>query len=325
MGAPSTHGPDGALFLDEGDAPLHAGTNNGVVFESMPRWDPGVRQAYLTRLGVAAQPPSLEAIRLLVQRHAERVPYETLWIAAGEAWSIDPYESAARIALHGRGGYCYHLNGALGLLLASLGYTVHGHVGGVHGPDGPSASVVGNHLVLTVELPPSDTNPGGVWYVDAGLGDALHEPLPLIAGRHAQPPFDLALEQAGGGSQWHLVHDPGGGFTGMTWTMSPARLADFETQHRWLSTSPESAFVQVPMAERRDATGVDVIRGLVLSRIGAGAHTAEPITHRAAWFDVLGDLFDLRFPTMTPETRDRLWTNVVAAHHRWQDAHTAPG
>lgn len=289
----------------------------------MPRLDPGLQQAYLARLGVAAEPPSVEAMRRLVQRHAERVPYETLWIHAGEAWGIDPHESAARIARHGRGGYCYHLNGALGLLLASLGYAVRGHVGGVHGPEGPNDSVVGNHLVLTVELPPSDTNPTGVWYVDAGLGDALHEPLPLIAGRHAQSPFDLTLEHADDGSPWHLVHDPSGGFTGMTWTMAPARRADFEAQHRWLSTSPESGFVQVPMAERRDATGVDVIRGLVLSRIGDRAQTAEAITSRTAWFDLLGDLFDLRLPTMTSEARDRLWTNVLAAHQRWQDSQAA--
>ena len=93
--------------------------NNGAMFESMPRLDLGIQQAYLARLGVAAEPPSVAGLQLLVQRHAERVPYETLWIQAGEAWNIDPYESATRIALHGRGGYCYHMNGALGLLLSS--------------------------------------------------------------------------------------------------------------------------------------------------------------------------------------------------------------
>lgn len=72
------------------------------------------------------------------------------------------------------------------------------------------------------------------------------------------------------------------------------------------------------MAERRDATGVDVIRVLVLSRIGDGARTAEPVTHRAEWFDLLADLFDLRLPTMIPEARDRLWMKVLTAHRRWQ-------
>lgn len=286
------------------------------MFESSIQLDPRVREAYLARLGVGVESPSVAGLRLLTQRHAERVPYETLWIHAGEAWSIDPTESAARIALHGRGGYCYHMNGALGLLLSSLGYAVHGHIGGVHGPEGPNAAVVGNHLVLTVDQLPTEANPTGVWYVDAGLGDALYDPLPLTAGMHDQPPFRLSLEHADDASTWHLTHDPSGGFAGMTWTTSHARATDFETQHHWLSTSPDSGFVQVAMAERRDASGVDVIRGLTLSRIGDGAHTAEPVTRRAEWFELLADLFDLRFHTSTPEARDRLWTSVLDAHRR---------
>lgn len=292
----------------------------GLVVGSMPPLDDDVRRAYLTRLGIGAEPPSVAAMRLLVQRHAERVPYETLWIHGGESWSIDPYESAVRIALHGRGGYCYHLNGALRLLLESLGYSVRGHVGGVHGPEGPSSSDTGNHLVLTVAMPPSDANPSGVWYVDVGLGDALHEPLPLLPGKHSQPPFELSLEHADEASQWHLTHDPRGGFTGMTWTMAEAHPADFERQHRWLSTSPESGFVRVPMVERRDAGGVDVVRGLVLSRIDGRGRTDEPVTERAAWFDLLADVFDLRFDAVGSDGRDRLWRTVVAAHQRWQDA-----
>jgi N-hydroxyarylamine O-acetyltransferase len=288
------------------------------VFESSAL-DPRVREAYLARLGVAAEPPSVAGLRLLAQRHVERVPYETLWIHAGEAWNIDPNESAARIALHGRGGYCYHMNGALGLLLSSLGYAVHGHLGGVHGPEGPNAAAMGNHLVLTVDQLPTEANPTGVWYVDTGLGDALHDPLPLAAGMHDQPPFRLSLEQVEDGLTWHLTHDPGGGFAGMTWTSGLARVGDFEAQHRWLSTSPDSGFVQVAMAERRDAGGVDVIRGLILSRIGDRAHTDEPLTRRAEWFELLADLFDLRFHASTPEARDRLWASVLTAHHRWQD------
>jgi N-hydroxyarylamine O-acetyltransferase len=292
-------------------------SNNDGMFTGMPALDDHVRRAYLARLGAPAGPPSVEALRLLVQRHAERVPYETLWIQAGEGWTIDPYESAMRIALHQRGGYCYHMNGALGLLLNSLGYAVRGHVGGVHGPDGPDPNTIGNHLVLTVSRLPDDANPDGIWYVDAGLGDALHEPLPLIAGSYQQPPFQLSLEQVDNRS-WHLTHDPNGGFAGMSWTMGDARREDFEAKHQWLSTSPDSGFVRVAMAERRDATGIDVIRGLVFSRIGAGAHTDAPVASRAEWFAVLADQFDLGFQLMSSAARDRLWTTVLAAHRHWE-------
>jgi len=45
---------------------------------------------------------------------------------------IDPLGSARRI-LGGRGGYCYHLNGAFSALLAWLGVDVSRHLAGVHG------------------------------------------------------------------------------------------------------------------------------------------------------------------------------------------------
>jgi hypothetical protein len=48
------------------------------------------------------------------------------------------------------------------------------------------ADSVGNHVVLTVSDLPTDENPSGCWYVDAGLGDALYEPLPLAPGTYRQ-------------------------------------------------------------------------------------------------------------------------------------------
>ena len=280
--------------------------------------DQVLQAAYLVRLGLEAEPPSVEALQRLHRAHVERVPYETLWIHGGESWGIDPVESVQRIALGGRGGYCYHLNGALGELLRSLDYDVHRHVGGVHGPTGPDAQSVANHLVLTVHGLPTEANPGGVWYVDAGLGDALHEALPLVAGEYRQEPFVLALsEQAGG---WHLQHDPNGGFAGMGWNLGEAGWNDFTAKHHWLSTAPESGFVQVAMAERRDATGVDVVRGLMLIRVGSSARSEEPITSREAWFDALHALFGLRFDSTPSDVLDELWRRTLDNHRAWEAA-----
>jgi N-hydroxyarylamine O-acetyltransferase len=287
------------------------------MFASLPPLDDAVRTAYLARLGVEAGSPSVESMCVLVRRHAERVPYETMWIQSGELWGIDPGESARRIALTGRGGYCYHLNGALGMLLNSLGYDVQAHVGGVHVSAGPEPEAVGNHLVLTVTGLPSASNPSGTWYVDTGLGDSLYEPLPLASGMYVQDPFRMGLERVDD-TGWHLTHDPAGGFSGMSWTTAPARQSDFEEKHAWLSTAPESGFVQVAMAERRDATGVDVIRGLVLARIGSNAFTADPIRNKQEWFDLLAEVFGMHFDASPPGARDKLWDTVLAAHRRWE-------
>ena len=88
--------------------------------------------AYLRRLGLDAEPPSVDALFRIHRAQVERVPYETTWIHLGERWSVDTDAAFERIAEGGRGGYCFHLNGSLGRLLSLLGYDVSTHVGGVH-------------------------------------------------------------------------------------------------------------------------------------------------------------------------------------------------
>ena len=288
---------------------------------SLADMDTELRAAYLRRLGLDAEPPSVDALQRLHQRHVERIAYETMWIHLGEAWGIDLGDTVARIARQGRGGYCFHLNGAFSELLRALGYAVTRHVDGVHGPGGPAEEMMSNHLVLTVSGLPASENPSGTWYVDAGLGDALHGALPLAASDYEQGPFHLVLDRTPGGvGDWHLTHDPAGGFAGMSWRTAEAGMDQFSQRHRWLSTSPESGFLRVATAQRRDATGADILRGLVLIRVGTGTAPAEPLTKRDDWLAALADVFGLRFDATPPEALDHLWERSLAAHRAWDAA-----
>jgi N-hydroxyarylamine O-acetyltransferase len=276
--------------------------------------------AYLARLGVDAEPPSADGLVRLHRAHVERVPYETLWIHLGERLGIDPAASATRVATQQRGGYCYHLNGALSVLLDELGYDVVRHVGGVHGPEGAMGPEMSNHLVLTVHGLPSAGNPSGDWYVDVGLGDALHEPLPLAAGTYRQGPFEMALDRTPGGvGDWHLTHDPAGSFAGMSWRSSPTAMDAFAERHDWLSSASESGFVRVLSVQRRDASGVDILRGLTLRRIGDQASETTLATGTELT-DVLGDLFGLDLGSVDGRAREALWARVHAAHVAWVSA-----
>jgi len=273
---------------------------------------------YLQRLRVDREPLSFEALRRLVHAHVERVPYETVWLHTGERYTCSPQDSLARIARSTRGGYCYHLNGAFSELLAALGYHVVRHVGGVHGPAGPSADVMTNHLVLTVHDLPSDEHPKGDWYVDVGLGDALYDPLPLKAAVYEQRPFQLELTETPGGiGDWHLRHDPAGCFPGMAWRSAPTGIEVFEAMNTELSTSPDSGFVKTLSVQRRSVDAVDILRGLVLLRVGDEA--SERTLQSADEMDeALRDVFGLYLEDFREGSKQTLWQRTHDAHLAWE-------
>ncbi|MBO2446637.1 arylamine N-acetyltransferase [Actinomadura barringtoniae] len=280
--------------------------------------------AYLRRLGITDPGrPSVSALRTLHKAHVERIPYEALDIQLGRITSIDPHDSAARITELGRGGYCYHLNGALSLLLQELGYEVVWHRAGVQTPgEETPGSQRANHLGLTVRNLPSPESPSGDWLVDAGLGDGIHGPLPLRNGEYREGPFRFRLrpsETDPGG--WRFDHDPGGSFAGIDFAPEPATLADFTDRHVYLSTSPESGFVRTCVVQRRDADGVDTMRGCTLLRTGDS--TPRTINDQAEWFAALADIFDLAPTDLTQPDRDALWQRVRATHEAWQATRSA--
>ncbi len=253
--------------------------------------------------------------------HVERIAYEVIDIHLDRPTSIDRHASADRFVRRHRGGYCYHLNGGFSLLLENLGYAVRWHRAAVQTaaysePPGPDLA---NHLALTVSGLPSDECPDGVWLVDAGLGDALHHPVPLRAGTYRQGPFSYRLRpsevEAGG---WRLDHDPRGSFVGMDMRMSAtATVADFAARHHHMSTSPESSFVRTFCVQRRDAGGVDMLTGCVYKR-----HAPDPVESRTLddpvdWFAVLADVFHLPLTDLSATDRTRLWSGVLAKHQEW--------
>jgi len=285
--------------------------------EALPKRETELRDAYLRRLQLDAEPPSVDALFRIHRAQVDRVPYETTWIPLGEQWSVDTGSAFERIAERGRGGYCFHLNGSLGRLLAMLGYDVSLHVGGVHRVEPDEANLT-NHLVLTVAGLPTDENPGGDWYVDAGLGDGLYEPLPLRAGRYRQGPFVFELAETPGGiGDWHFTHDPEGSFSSMAFRSATASLDEFADTHRQLSTSPDSGFVRNVIAQRRQEHGVTWIRSLTRgTRDHTGVSTSF-VTDKDEWFGVLADEFFLRFDDVDAHAKDRLWTSARASHEDW--------
>jgi N-hydroxyarylamine O-acetyltransferase len=137
---------------------------------------------------------------------------------------------------------------------------------------------------------------------------------------YEQPPLRFTLEATPGGvGDWHFTHDAGGSFTGMVWRSEPAAMDAFAERNVFLSTSPESGFVKVLTVQRRDATGIDILHGLTLKRVGAGAFETTLATE-VEFTEVLREVFGLDLEAFGDDVRAALWAKVHDAHERWVDA-----
>lgn len=275
--------------------------------------------AYLRRLGLDAEAPSADALVRLHRAQVERVPYETVWIFLGEGWGIDPAETGHRMARTSRGGYCFQLNGAFAALLTSLGYDVTIHVGGVHGADGPDGSELTNHAALIVDGCPAEASPDGRWYADVGLGDALHEPLPLHPGTYRQGPTTFSLDTVTDGiGDWHFGHDPNGSFAGVSIVEHPVGIAAFARRHEYFATAPDSPFAEVVTAQCRVATGVVVLRGCVLTKPGGDPLILDRLDD---WLGALDAELGMQLDVPSAAVH-ALWSRVVRTHEKWAAAQT---
>jgi len=289
----------------------------------LAREDLGVADfdAYLSRLGVARRTPAVDALFELQRAHVEHVPYETLWIAEGTPRTIDPDDSVEAIN-RGHGGYCFQLNGAFSSLLASLGYDVTLHAGAVHGSAGPTIEGLHNHLVLLVHGLPTSDHPSGTWYVDAGLGDALHEPLPLAPGTYQQGALTFGLAPCEHPEyDWQWRHDPKGAFFGMSFRDRPARLRDFASQHAHLSHSPESLFVNNLILMRRDASGSTGIANVLLTENTEHGSTRRLVTDRDEWIDLVQHRFLRSLDDVSAAEIDRIWALLMVRYEQFKSAH----
>src|SRR5438874_538763 len=82
-------------------------------------------EAYLNRIGYSGpRTPTLDTLRGLHRSHLLRVPFENLDIHSGRPIELDEERLFEKIVHHGRGGFCYELNGLFANLLREMGFPV---------------------------------------------------------------------------------------------------------------------------------------------------------------------------------------------------------
>ncbi|WP_405062265.1 arylamine N-acetyltransferase [Kribbella sp. NBC_01505] len=265
-------------------------------------------EAFLRRIGVEHdEKPSLDALSRLHEAYVDQVPYESVQYQLQPGTPLDLEETARRIIARETGGYCFQLNGVLGVLLTQLGYEVRMHRSGAETPT-RAGDVDASHLVLTVRGLAED--PERFWVVDAGLGEALIRPIPLEVGSTYQEPFELRLRRSEKTTGWRLDHDARANLIGMDFEDEPVTLDAFAAKHAELSGDPQSAFRRTASVFRRKPTSVAVLRSVGRVETFADRVDSSIIENQADYFAILADEFFLPLPQYDAAQRDELWRRV---------------
>jgi N-hydroxyarylamine O-acetyltransferase len=218
---------------------------------------------YLARLGVERPlKPDLETLRTLQERHIRSIPFENI-----DCFRRTPLRLGAgaveKIVEQRRGGGCFELNSAFGLLLEALGYRVTILGGRIY--SGEELSFPLRHLVLRV-----DTTEGS-WLVDSGFG----------FGGNRNSTHPLRLEDRS------VQPDPLGEYR-LAYTMDgdvdvllnerplyrielhPRPLHEFSAVLWWFLTAPDSDFLEGMFCILPTESGRISLRDRSLSRLSNG-------------------------------------------------------
>ncbi len=208
--------------------------------------------AYLARIRLPLAPSAdAEGLAILQRAHRLAIPFENLDIPLGRPIRIDSDSVFAKLVTAGRGGYCFE-HGQLFLdALEALGFEARPLLARVWLGAGEHVPPL-THTLAVVSIE------GQEWIADAGFGGSYAPPMPLAEGEEAGAPD---------GARFRLAHDPLFGWmltrngdpastdgrtsaTADGWaqqysfTLAPVFPADLALSNYWISTAPESRFVQ---------------------------------------------------------------------------------
>jgi N-hydroxyarylamine O-acetyltransferase len=257
---------------------------------------------YLQRIGLShPQAPTLASLRAIHRAHLLSIPYENLDVQLGRHVGLSPAPIFDKIVRHGRGGWCYEMNGLLGWALDQLGFRVTRCAGAV-GRDRNGDASIGNHLVLKVELD------DGVYLADVGFGDGPIDPIRIEPGEFISHGFTFVLAQVDA-DWWRLHNHVQGGAQTFDFTLRATDESVLAAKCEYLQTSEQSSFMQNLVAQRHTSAGVTTLRGRVLRWTRPDGRTEHLLQSADEFVSTLEAEFSLDLPEAA-----RLWPAIVARH-----------
>jgi len=245
----------------------------------------------LSRLGLAMPEqlrPTKELLFSIQYQFTQTVPYENIDILRGIPLSLEEGDLYDKIVVRHRGGYCFEINGFLGMLLRSIGFEVIDYM--ARYLRGETTIPMRRHRVLIVTC-----DDGAKYICDAGIGQsAFRYPLPFIEGNEDHQCgeiYRLDRDDFYGWiiSDWH--HGAWRRFYGFT--EEPQLNIDYVMPSFWCEKHPDSPFTSAYMLSIKTPDGRKTLDGNVF-RVFAGDVVTEQTLSDAEIPEVLDTVFGIR-------------------------------
>lgn len=249
--------------------------------------------AYLARIGHAApeggwtpDAPTLAALHLA---HATSIPFENLDVLAGRPIRLDLDALQAKLVGGRRGGYCFEHNRLFAAVLENLGYRVRRLAARVR--HRATRILPRTHMLLLV-----DTE-DGTWVADVGFGgEGLMLPVPFGRGAVSSQ-FAWSYRVGAEGPGWVMQARRGNAWEDLyAFTLEPQEDADFEMANHYVSTHPDSRFVQTLTVQLPTPTCRWTLRNRELVQDTGRRSETRRLGDEAEVRGVLANLFGLTLP-----------------------------
>ena len=248
--------------------------------------------AYLERIAHrGALAPSLSLLQALHLAHATHIPFENLDVLLGRAIRLDLASLQAKLVAGGRGGYCFEQNLLFAAGLEALGFRVQRLSARVRYRS--QRILPRTHMLLLVDVD------GGRWLCDVGFGaEGLLLPVPFGTGeevRHYAWRYRIVAEDG----LWllqSLQQAPRPGWQDLyAFTLEAQHLADFEMANHYVSTHPDSRFVQTLTVQLPTPEGRHILRNRELICDRGVSVDSRLLADDEELLMVLAGTFGLRF------------------------------
>jgi N-hydroxyarylamine O-acetyltransferase len=195
--------------------------------------------AYLRRIAFDGTPrPDLATLNELARRHAAAIPFENLSPLLGEPVALDPTSIERKLVDAGRGGYCFEHNQLFAAALRAIGFEVGFLAARVLWNRPADVVAPRGHMLLRVALP------DGPHVADVGFGGLTLTGALRLQADVSQPtahePFRLVRVD----DTWRMDALVRGEWMPLyAFDLQPQHAVDYEAPNYYLSTHPQSHFV----------------------------------------------------------------------------------